>query len=79
MLAVSPSHVAGCMLYLPLLHCMGKGWYKCLKYSATICILSLFPSHALVASWCLLSSRGWGIIFQEENWREGDQQVGGGG
>lgn len=60
MLAVLPSHVAGWMLYLLLLRCRVRGWYKNLKYSATICILSLFPSHALVASWCLGSSRGLG-------------------
>jgi len=26
MLAVLPSHMAGCTLYLPLLPCTGKGW-----------------------------------------------------
>lgn len=69
------SHVAGCKLYLLLLHHAGKSWYKCLKYSATVCILSLFSSHALVASWCSGSSRGLGHQVLQENWREGDQQV----
>lgn len=67
--------ITRCKLYLLLLHHAGKSWYKCLKYSATVRILSLFSSHALVASWCLGSSRGLGHQVLQENWREGDQQV----
>lgn len=61
----------------PLSHCTEKGWYKCLKYSATISILSLFPFHGLVASQCLGSSWGWGhhLSEPERGWGAEEQMV----
>lgn len=66
-----------CWPHVQFLHRRGKYWCDgVFRHPTTRCILSLFPSCALVASWCLGSSVDLGRqIRQEENWSEGGRQV----